>query len=198
VVISDIIELADAREPVLLNTWKHHAGVLRNRIRQAEAAGAAGLDPLARQLVVMGGELMDLYTGKLSPEDVGEQVLADLRVNERLELPAFRDWLNKAGGYAVLTLSDDSSWVLRLGDEGGRYVHAHPGRWALHTCRVRANVLKTAVLSLAFAAIHGRDPHDMQVVNQVRRDYLKLAPLGRGLRSDQGIGSIIDVLMNEE
>jgi hypothetical protein len=84
--------------------------------------------------------------------------------------------------------------VLRQGDEAGRYVHLHPGRWAPATRRVRANVLKTAVLALADAALHGGDPRDRTRINRVRRDYLGLAPLGKEVTGGQGLGAVIELL----
>src|SRR5262249_56154467 len=67
--------------PVLLNPWKHHAGALRQRIAEAVPAGEAGLQQLARELVVLGSELMDLYVGRLTPAGVGPKVLAVLRAD---------------------------------------------------------------------------------------------------------------------
>src|SRR5947209_775435 len=149
----------EAPAPVLFNAWKHHAGFLRQRVGEAVAAGALALDALARQLVVIGTELMDLYTGRLSPALIAGGVAAQLRAEHRLGLEAFRAWVTAEGGYRVLTFPEDASrWVLRLGDEAGRYVHVHPGRWAPHTRRVRANVLKTAVLAVAHAGVFGGDP----------------------------------------
>ncbi len=55
----------EAPPPVLFNAWKHHAGALRHRIAETARAGEAALEPLARQLVVIGNELMDLYTAGL-------------------------------------------------------------------------------------------------------------------------------------
>jgi hypothetical protein len=179
---------------VLLNTWKHHAAALRLRIAETVQAGEPGLDDLAARLVVMGTELMDLYTGRLTPAEIGERVIAQLQAAGQLALPAYRAWVKAAGGYQMLTFEDGTRWVLRLGDESDRYVHVHPGRWAPQTCRVRANVLKTAVLVLAHAGVHGGDPMDVARANAVRRDYLGLAPVGRELAGDQGIGMLIDLL----
>jgi hypothetical protein len=179
---------------VLLNTWKHHAAALRQRVREAVQAGAPALKELAGQLIVIGTELMDLYTGPLTPAEIGSKVIAQLQAEGRLALPAYREWVKGSGGYCLLTFDDGTRWVLRLGDEGGRYVHVHPGRWAPQTCRVRANVLKTAVLVLAHAGIHGGDPLDRARVNAVRRDYLGLSPVGRDLSGDQGLGAVIDLL----
>jgi hypothetical protein len=181
--------------PVLLNCWKHHAAALRLRIRETVAAGPAALDALARNLLVTGTELMDLYVGALSPRDIGERVLAQLRSDHRLSFDAYRAWIQGNRGYRVLPLPEDGSqWVLRLGDESERWVHVHPARWAPQTCRVKANVLKTAVMVLAYTGVHGGDPMDVALVNRVRSQYLGLTPLGRDLSGEQGIGQTITLL----
>jgi hypothetical protein len=183
--------------PVLLNAWKHHAGFLRRAVVETVDAGPTALAELARRLVVIGTELMDLYTGRFTPAEIAAKLLAQLDAAGRRDEPAFAEWVAGGGGYGVLTFpEDDSRWVLRhaAGDE--RYVHVHPARWAPQTRRVRANVLKTAVLVLAHAGIHGGDPRDLSVVNAVRRDHLGLAPVGRELSGDQGLGVVIDALQN--
>jgi hypothetical protein len=180
---------------VLLNTWKHHAAALRLRIGATVRAGAIALDELAARMVVIGTELMDLYTGRLTPAEIGSKVLAHLQTEGRLALPAYRSWVAAGGGYCLLTFPEDESrWVLRLGDEAACYVHVHPARWAPQTCRVRANVLKTAVMVLAHTGIHGGDPMDLKRVNDIRHQYLGLAPMGKELTGDKGIGEIIDLL----
>jgi hypothetical protein len=182
----------EAPEPVLLNTFKHHAAALRQRIREAAAAGPAGLEALAGRLVVIGTDLMDLYLGELAPARIGELILDWLRAEGFLELSAYRDWIQSGGGYRALTLGEDGSrWVLRLGDAAGRYVHGHPARRAPLTCRVRANVLKTAVMALAYCGVHGGDPADLELVNVVRSRYLGLSRIGRDLSGAQGLGAVI-------
>jgi hypothetical protein len=180
--------------PVLLNGWKHHAGILRHQIALAAAGGDAGLEDLAAQLVVVGTALMDLYTGQLSPAEIADRVVAALKVDDRLSLDAYGAWVQANGGYQVLSFpEDDSRWVLRLSDEAGRYVHVHPGRWSPATLRVRANVLKTAVMVLAHAAVHGGGPLDVARMNRVRQRYLGLSPVG-ALAGEQGLRGVIDVL----
>jgi hypothetical protein len=172
---------------------------LRDHIRETIAAGPAALDDLANHLVVIGTDLMDLYLGALSPHDIGQHILTQLRGDNRLSFGAYRDWIAAGRGFRLLTLADDGSqWVLRMGDEADRYIHVHPARWAPQTCRVKANVLKTAVMILAYTSIHGGDPLNVALVNQVRRDYLKLAPLGRKLAGDKGIGQAINLLRNPD
>jgi hypothetical protein len=186
--------LGEVPPPVLFNTWKHHAGALRQRIDEVAHAGAGALPELAERLVVMGTELMDLYTGDFTPAGIAAKVVAALRAAGRLEPDAYRAWLKESGGYAVIELSEDGSrWVLRRGEEGERFVHVHPARWAPQTRRVRANVLKTAVMVLAYAAVHGGEPLDVRLVNAVRTKYLSLSKV-RALADDQGLSTVIDVL----
>jgi hypothetical protein len=180
---------------VLLNTWKHHAAALRLRIHAVVQAGTPALDELAKRIVVIGTELMDLYTGVFTPAEIGAKLIAQLRAAGRLPLPVYRAWVAGNGGYCLLTFPEDESrWVLRLGDEGDRYIHVHPARWAPQTCRVRANVLKTTVMVLAHTGIYGGDPMDLGRVNDIRLQYLGLAPMGKSLSGDQGIGELIDLL----
>ncbi|MBI1918517.1 MAG: hypothetical protein HYS12_27815 [Planctomycetes bacterium] len=180
--------------PVLFNTWKHHAAALRHRIGEFVCGGEAALQSLADELIVIGAKLMDLYTGAYSPAEIGRLVLEQLGRDGCLDLEPFRNWVQTEGGYRILTLPDDSAWVLRLGDEDDRYVHVHPGRWVPHTRRVRANVLKTAVMVLAVASVRSGDPMERTLVNRVRQEYLGLAPFGRDLDGEQGLGEVIDLL----
>jgi hypothetical protein len=190
--------LWEAPAPVLLNTWKHHAAALRLEIAKTVQAGASALDELASRLIVIGTELMDLYIGRLTPAEIGANVLAQLQSDNRLVLPAYRAWLAASGSYGVLTFAEDASrWVLRLGDETDRYIHVHPARWAPATCRVRANVLKTAVMVLAHAGIHGGDPMERTLVNAIRAKYLELAPVGRDISGSEGLGSVMKLLRSE-
>jgi hypothetical protein len=185
--------------PVLFNTFKHHAGALRVRIRQAAQRGEQALVEMAQQTIVLGTTLMDLYTGALWPNQIAQKILAGLAAQDRLELPAYRTWLESQHGYAVVSFPEDrSNWVLRLGDESQRHVHVHPGRWSPATVRVRANVLKTAFLVLIYTGLHGGNPLDRELVDLVRTEYLDLPPLGRDLEGELGLGAIIEILRTEQ
>jgi hypothetical protein len=196
--MEDLIITSSPRDipcPILLNAHKHHAGFLRERIQHAVAAGPSGLQPLAEELVVVGTRLMDLYHGPFAPREIADKVLAELRTTGRESPEAFRTWVEDAGGYRTIDFMEDASrWVLRFGEEEGRFVHVHPARGSPFTMRVRANVLVTAVMALAFARIHGGDPLGRKVVNAIRRDYLGLEPLGRDAATSEGIGAVIALL----
>jgi hypothetical protein len=177
-----------------MNTWKHHAGALRQRIARVALTGPCALEELAGNLVVIGTELMDLYTGTFTPAELGQRILERLQAEDRLALEPYRRWVEEGGGYQRLTLTEDGSeWTLRLGEETDRYIHLHPCRWVPQTRRVRANVLKTAVMVLAYAGVHGGDPYNVKLVNAVRRQYLELAPV-KELTGDQGLSVVLDLL----
>jgi hypothetical protein len=179
--------------PVLLNTWKHHAGWLRWRIGRAVAGGAAGVAELAGELVVVGARLMDLYTGSLAPAGIAREALALIAADGLASFEPLSASLAARGGYLLVTLSDGSAWTVRLGPAEGRFVHLHPGRWAAHTLRVPANTLKSAVLAHAIAGLSGRSAADLDVVNEARRMYIGLPPV-RWLDADGGLGAVIAAL----
>ena len=179
--------------PVLLNTWKHHAGWLRWRIATAVGDGVVGTDVLSVGLAVVGTRLMDLYTGPLAPAALAANVIGQLREAGKLEYGALADWLGSQGGYAMLDIPDGSRWAVRLGPTGGRYVHVHPGRRVSHTVRVQANTLKSAVMAVALGRVTGREPTDLAVVNEARSRYLGLRPV-TDLAADSGLGAVIRLL----
>lgn len=184
--------------PVLYNTFKHHANALRHRVEATVAGGEPALVEVCAQLTVLGTRLMDMYTGPLTPRDVSAWVSDELRRLGRFELPAFREWVAGQGDYATITHPDEqTAWVLRLGDEQGRYVHLHPGRWSPNTLRVRANAVKTAFVAVAFARLHGGDPMSRRLLNEVRERYLLLPPLGSAPEGDLGLGVLIRLLSSE-
>lgn len=179
--------------PVLFNAWKHHAAWVRERIAEAVTNGVSGLDGLSKAVVVIGAKVMDLYTGRLSPWEVGERVLEQLRAARRLERTAFEVWLGTQGGFAVTELPDDGSrWVLRAGDDA-RYVHLHPARYSPHALRVSGMTLKSAILANALALTRGLSSADLATLNDARRRFLALPPVAK-LTAGGGVGEILGVL----
>jgi hypothetical protein len=158
------------------------------------ADGPGGLCALAEELVVVGTKLMDLYHGALSPREIADKVMVELIADKHETASRFREWVNTVGGYRVIEFPEDTSrWVLRAGDDD-RFVHVHPARYSPFTVRVRATVLTTAVIALASTGLNGGDPLSRSVVNAVRRDYLKLPPVGRDPAAAEGIGAVIELL----
>jgi hypothetical protein len=137
---------------------------------------------------------MDLYHGPFSPREIADKVVDELMAAKRETPSGFREWVTAAGGYQVIEFPEDTSrWVLRAGDDD-RFVHVHPARYSPFTVRVRAAVLTTAIMALAHTGISGGDPLSRSVVNAVRRDYLRLPPVGHDPSIAEGIGAVIELL----
>lgn len=179
--------------PVLLNTWKHHAGWIRWRIGEAVRAGAVGVEALLREVVVVGTRLMDLYTGAIEPSTIGRYVVEHLQAEGRLEFDSLTKWLQTQSEYALIELPDGSKWTIRLGPADGRYLHLHPGRWVPYTIRVSANTLKSAIMAHALAKLTRGQVTELALVNEARQKYLGLLPM-RELSGDAGLGAIIAAL----
>jgi hypothetical protein len=179
--------------PVLFNAWKHHAGWVREQIASAADEGEGGLAVLAGSVVVTGTKLMDFYTGRLTPWEVGERVLSGLRDGGRLDRDPFAAWVGANDGYRVVEMPDDGSrWVLRLG-HGERYVHLHTARYSPHSIRVPGVSLKTAIVANALARTRGRPVADLAAVNEARRRFLGLPPMAR-LTDEGGLGEVLRLL----
>jgi hypothetical protein len=177
--------------PVLFNAWKHHAGWVRGRIR--EATGEDGLKELADAVVVVGAKLMDFYTGHLTAWQVGERVVEHLTAADRLEPGTFSEWLDATDGYAVMELPDDGSrWVLRAGSDE-RYVHMHTARHSPHSVRVPGVSLKTAIVANALARARGIAVADVGTVNEARERFLELPPVAK-LTDAGGLGGVLRLL----
>lgn len=180
--------------PVLFNAWKHHAGWVRGRIAAAAADGEAGLKQLTDEVVVTGTKLMDFYTGRLSPWELGERVHERLRADTKLDHAEYKPWVESHDGYVMLDLPDDGSrWVLRLGDEAGRYVHLHTARYSPHSLRVQGITLKTAILANALALARGLPFADLPTLNEARELFLDLPPVAK-MTDDGGVGEVVRLL----
>jgi hypothetical protein len=181
--------------PVMFNTYKHHAGSLRARLDALTPGDLAGFADALRAADVLGTRLMDLYTGSATPRELSAWARDALAEAGRLEPEAFRAWIAAGEGYAVLTHPDGSRWVLRAGDDEMRYVHLHPARWSPSSVRVKATVLKTAYVVLAYTRTQGGDPLDRATINGVRSAHLGLPPLGHDPDAESGLGAVLGLLL---
>lgn len=179
--------------PFVLNCWKHHARAIANRVQAAASAGEDAVRALPRRLLLVGEDLMDLYLGDLPPEAIAGELRSLLEARGLLGREAFAAWLRSRGGYATEALSDGSRWVLREAPLPERYAHTHPARRSPLSRRVRANVLKTACATFAWAHLRGLEPLDVRTVNEARRELLDLSPT-RSLRQGEGLGDLLRAL----
>jgi hypothetical protein len=129
-------------------------------------------------LKIIGSSLTDLYIGKLSVEEIKNEVLEQLTATQLIDKEFYNRWIEKAGGYRKLTLSDSSKWILRNSENNEKFVHLHPARISMNIIRLKASALKTAILFLILN--HDKNYQnkliDVKYINQIRID-LKLSPI---------------------
>lgn len=167
--------------PVTFNPMKHHLNFI---ISEAEKLKFSSINEISDKLLVIGDNLMDLYTGKLSVDEILaeiQSVLSNLNVFTRED---FCSWISSSD-YKKLILSDSSTWVVKLSVNDENYIHLHPGKRSEFTCRVRGSTLKTVVACFANGKLPEK-PHQLDEVNQIRFNCLNLSPV-KTLQPGKGI-----------
>ncbi len=177
--------------PFNLNCWKHHAGFIANQINKIKKEEE--LESLPAILLKIGESQMDLYLGKLTPLQITDFTKKLLKEQNVIEYESYKQWLFSEGKeYRLITLPDNSTWTLRMGNQKENYIHIHPGRYSTHTIRVRALTLKTAVFVMAYLTIYKISSPDLQLINSVRKEFLKAEPV-KSLSSTSGLKRLINV-----
>ncbi len=163
--------------PVMLNGWKHHLGFVISQLRKLEERNPDDFEGFVQKLKMLGGSQFDLYTGSLSPGEIGREALLHLKNNPVLNPDAYKSWL-KAGqaGYREAVFSDKSTWTFLEGDDETFFIHIHPSRYSKHSRRVKANNFRSALAVLAYAFFQRREP-GLEMLNYVRHQYLGLPVL---------------------
>ncbi|MDR4987362.1 MAG: hypothetical protein RG741_00810 [Bacteroidales bacterium] len=180
---SNILKSKSCTEaPVMLNGWKHHQWFLIDQIRRW-ANKPVELFPLfVAKLKMLGESQFDIYTGSLSTRDIAADITQQLKNFDVYEKDAYLQWIERSTHlYWQVSISDDSEWTLRQGDDTEEYyIHIHPSRHSKNTRRMKANPMRTAVSTLIYAAMTGEKP-GMHLLNKVRKDYLGLSALPRSM-----------------
>ncbi len=169
--------------PIIFNALKHHLGFIRSFAQQI------GTENLCTDLLKIGGSQMDLYIGDLTIEQIFEETAIFLHKNDWYDVGKYKEQLIKKGHYIECDLSDGSTWTLRLGIDDTQYIHIHPSRYAQHTQRVKAGVLKTAIAFL----VRRETDLSTATINAVRKE-LGLSPV-KNLENFTGFRAILDLIL---
>lgn len=178
-------------QPVALSCWKHHLGFICRSIDQIMLLSKP-MDFARPILEGIGGTLLDIYTGALTPQQVGTEVLRCIVDRFPLSQKEFSDWIELNGrNFRSVELSDNSRWALKMGTYKDRYVHIHPGRYSINSVRVRSVNLRVAIV---FRLMYGWEENIYSVsrLNDAR-SALFLSPLNSKISVD-GIVRILDLL----
>ncbi|NNG28059.1 MAG: hypothetical protein HKM87_11065 [Ignavibacteriaceae bacterium] len=116
--------------------------------------------------------------GKLTPIELTGFAKQILKERRAFKYELYKKWLYMGGDeYKLITLPDKSTWALRMGNKKENYIHIHPGRYSLHTIRVRALTLKTAICVMAYINIYKISSPNLELINNVRNEFLNAAPV---------------------
>jgi hypothetical protein len=158
-----------------LNTLKHHALYLRSRLEHWRKLSWSAVK---EELLKLGNNQFDVYTGELTVDEIGRQVNQILLQHNLKKRSDLQKWLGKQG-YRTVQLSDQSKWVIRESESEDIPVHLHPARNQDCVKRIRAVHLKTAV-----ALIHEKKritsallDCTTEKMNTLRIDRLELSPV---------------------
>lgn len=171
--------------PVKFNPFKHHWRFFTHYTHKRPLA------EVIKSLDAVCNNYIDFYTGLLSPPEVCNQVVNLLKQARHFQMNSFEQWLAEVKYYRVLSMSDESQWIVRRGEEEERYIHIHPARTGPHTIRIKGSTLKTVVMMRQFINIHG-DELNLEVVNAARRQ-IGLSPV-KSLHRHKGFMKCYDMM----
>jgi hypothetical protein len=152
------------------------------------------IELLKKQLLIIGESQTDLYTGNITPLQIADSITVQLKDLNVFEINRYKEWLSDSNSdYQTLTIEDGSCWTLRFGENEDRYIHIHPCRNTLHTIRVKASNLKTAVAVLVWTNPHNNQSPNLSTVNKIRKEILSECPV-KSLEISTGLNTIIMLL----
>lgn len=177
------------REPFRFNPLKHHLEWIRDFTEwKAEYSGPS----LIKEIRHIGTSVMDVYTGRLTIEEILMQITETLENEGFLSRSSFSAWAGKAyPDFRLATLSDGSQWILKYNSDENRYIHLFPARSSPHTFRVKANTLKSAILYIIF---NGKDYVNEEDLNRARAKA-GLSPVKKVAETD-AVSEMIEILRN--
>ncbi|MBW6536795.1 MAG: hypothetical protein K0B11_17440 [Mariniphaga sp.] len=183
-------KLPDIRPPITFNPHKHHFGFLKQQI---ETWKNLSWPEVEKELLLIGTNLIDLYCGKLSVEEICRQCLHFSEKEGLTSAGKLKNWLGQKE-FRKIKLSDNSEWVIKQGLEPARFLHIHPAKYSPFTIRVRGATLKTVVALKVLTGKEMQNQLKLKLVNQVRSEKLGLSPI-KTLEKGKGI-SLIWTLFN--
>ena len=167
----------------VFNAGKHDLATMKKNIYEYAKKGESN-DELINKLNYSGGGLIDVYTGKLSIEEIQQEVADFLKKRNLLDYESYKNFIKdkgsikKRGYYITITLSDETVMTLRMGEDAVNFVHIHPGRHSPNTFRIRANTLKTTAYTAFLALCRDVNPFCIDLINEARHK-LGLSPIGK-------------------
>lgn len=177
-------KLTDIPPPVTFNPHKHHLEFLKKQVKSWQNLPWPEVE---KDLLLIGTNLIDLYSGKLSIEEIGRQCLNFAEKEGLASAEKLQNWLQPKE-FRKIKLSDNSEWVIKQGVDSDRFLHIHPAKYSPFTARVRGTTLKT-VVALKVLTEQTQNQLKLQLVNEIRSKKLGLSPV-KTLEKGKGISRI--------
>ncbi len=178
-------------EPFRFNPLKHHLAYIREyTYDKISEDNKSDIKSLIKELRHIGTSVMDIYSGRLSIKRICREITEFLNSEKLMEKKVFSDWTGKRfKDFRMITLSDESQWMLKYHNDESRYVHTFPLRLSPHTFRVKANTLKSAIL---YYILIGKDYISRRDLNHAR-SLLGLSPV-KDPSEAEAITEMIEIL----
>jgi hypothetical protein len=166
-----MVDENDILFPVHFNTFKHHRDYLLHLLHGSSSNVVIDLlDPVCNNYI-------DIYTGAMTPREIGDAVVFLLKSKKTLGYEAFTEWVGNNKGYRKIELDDESEWVVRKSNDTERYIHLHPARTGRFSIRFKGSTLKTVYL-LKVILKGVRETPSVENVNRART-RASLSPVKR-------------------
>jgi hypothetical protein len=177
-------------EPILFNPIKHHLGYLKGFIETSICPPAPLKGVISQSLKHIGSTVMDIYAGPFSISRICDEIIKFLSLNNLTDVEKYSFWTGRnPENFRIITLSDESEWMLKFRNDNNRYVHIFPVRNSRYTFRVKGNTLKSALIYLILI---GKDMITGEDLNKVRT-YLGLSPV-KDVIDAEAIVEMIEIL----
>ncbi|MFV0269528.1 MAG: hypothetical protein ACK5HT_20590 [Draconibacterium sp.] len=173
---------AEIPPPITFNPYKHHFRFLLDEVKTWNTP-----EQINEKLLSIGNNLTDFYLGELSVSNICNECKAYFEKQNIRDQCTFCAWLGKSD-WKKISLSDDSDWLIKKGDQEERYIHLHPAKFSKHTIRVRATTLKTVLALVAASTTKSKSAgRNLLAVNKIRTKILGLSPVKSLYPANSGI-----------
>lgn len=183
--MASVFQLPDIYPPLTFNPHKHHLEFLK---QQVENWKSFPWPQIEKELLLIGTNLIDLYCGKLTIDEICRQCLDFAKKETLFSAEQLNNWLGPKE-FQKIKLSDDSGWVIKQGLDSARFLHIHPAKYSPYTVRVRGTTLKTVVALQLLKNHTPIETPELEDVNRVRSEKLGLSPI-KNLEKGKGIARI--------
>jgi hypothetical protein len=182
-----------ASADIHFNPFKHHLACVCRLLRTIETVQASDKQLLFDTFKNINANVVDVYTGRLSPEEIKEAITDKLTMNN---IGAKNEFLNCLGpkGFREIVLPDESVWILRKGEYKEAFVHIHPSRKPPLAVRIHGNAWRTVVAFLILFPEFKTKIPTLGGINAFRKKFIGLSPV-KGTGNMQRIMNVYNLIV---